>query len=149
MVNSLTCMCASIGFLACCFVLGTPHHMLQERRSNSRAGLLGVRLSDVTSRQQLSNEEKVWKLYPCLTLHIDDEGQSRPSTGRLLVPWCSGAFKTPLRLSSSCFHNPVKVGFEKTVNSGLGLHKRHVWKEWWIIKQQGQRYLKFNVLVWD
>lgn len=30
-LSCLTCMCASIGFLACCFVLGAPHHMLQKR----------------------------------------------------------------------------------------------------------------------
>lgn len=46
-----TCMCASIGFLACCFVLGTPCLMLQKRLSSCYTELLKARLSDVTSRQ--------------------------------------------------------------------------------------------------
>lgn len=54
-LSCLTCMCASIGFLACCFVLGTPHHMLQKRLSGRHAELLSARLSDVTSRRLGTN----------------------------------------------------------------------------------------------
>lgn len=73
-LSCLTCMCASIGFLACCFVLGTPHHMLQKRLSGRHAELLTARLSDVTSRQHrdgLMKElcERVVVILPMLHTH--------------------------------------------------------------------------------
>lgn len=96
-LSCLTCMCASLGFLACRFVLGRDRGT-RYRRGWAVAVLNCWKLDSVMwhpgdSAQRLSHEGNVWRLYPCLCCTYVHKGKSRPSSGicLLLVPWCLGA----------------------------------------------------------
>ena len=67
-LSCLTCMCASIGFLACRFVLDAPHHMLQKRTAERQTQWCDIQATRYKDSLNEGNGGRPVVSLPVLTL---------------------------------------------------------------------------------